>query len=197
MRLQLDSQIKVTVLSGPLALALDPDARTLDHAGRNLDKDLAPGCPHPCAATGRTGDTFHHGPIADLATFAGEADPATGWTRLGDFGLDGSLATTGRLLKGDLDRVFDVLTAFAGDRPSPRPFEIEAGKAAGLAREERVEEVAEVADSGGAGASACLRLILAGATPPPPHPVPLLANTIAIFSPLLGPRHLLSPLSPS
>src|SRR5439155_21278149 len=85
---------------------------------------------------------------------------------------DGSLATSGRLLERDLDRVFDILAAFAGDGPSARPLEIEAGKAAGLAGEEGVEEVAEVTDAGGTRSPACLRLILAGEHLRPPRVVP-------------------------
>src|SRR5207237_2438555 len=133
---------------------------------------------------GRTGDTFHDRSVADLATFAREARSAAGGAGLRHFGLDGSLPAAGRLLKGDLDRMFDVLTAFAGDRPSPRPFEIEAGKAAGLAREEGVEEVAEVADSGSAGAPACLRLILPGELLLPLDAFPVGAKLI-VFRPFL------------
>src|SRR2546423_10282168 len=58
--------------------------------------------------------------------------------------------------------MLDVLAAFAGGGAPARPLEAESGKAATLAREEGIEEVAEIAVAGGlAGALPGMRLVLA------------------------------------
>ena len=82
--------------------------------------------------------------------------------------------------------MLDVLAAFAGGGAPARPLEAEAGKAATLARKVGVEEVAEIAESGGlAGAPAGLRLVLASKLLLALDPLPVGAELI-ILRPFLG-----------
>src|SRR6266576_3770162 len=158
----MDPQIEIAGLRGTLPFALDPDARTLDDARRDLDLDLPARRAHPGPAAGRTGDALHHRPIAHLAPLGRKPRAATGGTGLRHLRLNGSLATTRGLLERDLDRVLDVLASFPGGGAPARPLEAEAGEAAALARKEGVEEVAEIAVAGRlAGTLPGLRLVLA------------------------------------
>src|SRR3989442_10908866 len=149
-------------LRGRLPSAFARDARPCDAARRNLHRDLRARRAPPAPAAGRTGHALHHGAVADLAPLGRKPRAAAGGTGLGHLRLDGSLATTRGLLERDLDRMLDVFASFAGGGAPARPLEAEAGKAAALARKERIEEVAEIAVAGGlAGALPGLGLVLA------------------------------------
>src|SRR5207253_6232192 len=182
----MDPQIEIAGLRGTLPFALDPVARTLDDARRDLDLDLPARRAHPGPAAGRTGDALHHRPIAHLAALGGKARAAASGTGFGDLGLDGSLATACGLLQGDLDRMLDVLAALARRRSTARPLEAESGKAATLARKVGVEEVAEIAETGRlARALARLRLVLASELLLALDPFPVGAELV-VLGPLLG-----------
>src|ERR1700730_6431816 len=162
MRQEMDTEVEVAGFGATLSFSLHPDARALDHAGRNLDLDLAARRKYPRPAARRAGHALHHGSITHLAPLSGKARAATRGTSLRHLRLNGALAPARGLLERDLEGVLDVLASLPSDGSTARPLETEAGKPAALAGEVGVEEVAEIAESGGlAGTSARLRLVLA------------------------------------
>ena len=82
--------------------------------------------------------------------------------------------------------MLDVLASLPDDGSTARPLEAEAGKPAAFAGEVSVEEVAEIAESGGlAGPLAGLRLVLAGELLLALDPLPVGAELV-VLRPLLG-----------
>jgi hypothetical protein len=141
---------------------------------------------HAGAAACRTGHALHHGAVAHLAPLRREPGSAAGGAGLGHLGLDGSLAAARGLLERDLDGMLDVLASLACGGASARTLEAEAGKAAALAGEIGIEEVAEVTESSGlAGALAGLRLVLAGEFLLALDPFPV-GTELVVLGPLLG-----------
>src|SRR6266849_4104311 len=180
------TEIEVAGFGGTLPFALDPDARSFDHARRDFDLDLPARRPHPGAAAGRAGDALHHRAIAHLAPLRCKARAPAGGTGLRHLRLNGALAPAGGLLERDLDRMLDVLASLPRGGPAACPLETEPGKAAPLAREVGIEEVAEIAEAGRlAGAPAGLRLVLAAELLLALDPFPIRAELV-VLRPLLG-----------
>src|SRR2546428_4425452 len=182
----MDAEIEVAGFGGTLPFALHADARAFDNARRDLDLDLPARRPHPGAAAGRTGHALHHGAIAHFAPLGRKARAAAGGTGLRHLRLNRSLATLRGLFERDLDRMLDVLAALPGGGATARPLEAEAGKSAALAGKVGIKEVAKIAESGGlTGASAGLRLVLAGELLLALDPFPVGAKLV-VLRPLLG-----------